>query len=287
MFAGLQNSFKKTFSFIGKKSSVLNKDELEEILVLADIEYDLVEEILDKCSNSTNKAKFEKVLLEFFEDYKPYEFKNVDALEVDIVVGVNGAGKTTTIAKLCSFYKKQNKKVLLAAGDTFRAAALEQLSLWSEKLEVPIIKTMRGHDPSAVAYNAIDSAKARDINQVLIDTAGRLHHQDNLARELQKIIKTCAKLGDNFPTRKILVLDGTQGNLAIAQAEKFNEIIGIDAIIITKLDGTSKGGAIFSIYAKMKLPILFLGVGEGMDDYIDFNPRDFILAMSSNIFGDE
>ena len=287
MFAGLQNSFKKTFSFIGGKSSVLNKDELEEILVLADIEYDLVEEILDKCSNSTNKAKFEKVLLEFFEDYKPYEFKNVDALEVDIVVGVNGAGKTTTIAKLCSFYKKQNKKVLLAAGDTFRAAALEQLSLWSEKLEVPIIKTMRGHDPSAVAYNAIDSAKARDINQVLIDTAGRLHHQDNLARELQKIIKTCAKLGDNFPTRKILVLDGTQGNLAIAQAEKFNEIIGIDAIIITKLDGTSKGGAIFSIYAKMKLPILFLGVGEGMDDYIDFNPRDFILAMSSNIFGDE
>lgn len=280
-------TLKKTFSFLVSSSDKIDKEKLEEILVLSDIEYELVEDILEKMPSKINKSKFENIMLSFFDDYKAYEFKDSDDLEVDIIVGVNGAGKTTTIAKLASFYKKKNKKVLLGAGDTFRAAALEQLSLWSEKLEIPIIKTSRGHDPSAVAYNAIDSAKSKNINQVLIDTAGRLHHQDNLSRELQKIVKTCKKFDDSYPSRKILVLDGTQGSLAIAQAVKFNEIIGIDAIIITKLDGTSKGGAIFSIISKLKLPILFLGVGEGSDDYIDFSPNDFIIAMSENIFGKE
>ncbi len=280
----LGKSLKKTFSFIGSTHSKLDKEELEEILVVADIEYELVEEILEQLPNSITKDKFEKVMLSFLADYKPYDFKDTNELEIDVIVGVNGAGKTTTIAKLANFYKSKNKKILLAAGDTFRAAALEQLSLWSEKLDIPIIKTSRGHDPSAVAYNAIDSAKARDINQVLIDTAGRLHHQDSLARELQKIIKTCKKFGEDYPTRKILVLDGTQGTLAINQAEKFNELIDIDAIIITKLDGTSKGGAIFSIFSRLKLPILFLGIGENQDDYIDFSPEEFILAISESIF---
>ena len=283
----ISKSLKNTFSFINSSSSKVDKEELEEILVLADIEYELVEDILEKLPTKINKDKFEKIMLSFFDDYKPYDFKDSNELEVDIIVGVNGAGKTTTIAKLAHFYKNKNKKVLLAAGDTFRAAALEQLSLWSEKLDLPIIKTSRGHDPSAVAYNAIDSAIARNINQVLIDTAGRLHHQDNLARELQKIVKTCKKFNKAYPSRKILVLDGTQGSLAIAQAIKFNEIINIDAIIITKLDGTSKGGAIFSIFSRLKLPILFLGVGEGCDDYIEFVPNDFIVAMSENIFGKE
>jgi fused signal recognition particle receptor len=283
----ISKSLKNTFSFINSSSSKVDKEELEEILVLADIEYELVEDILEKLPTKINKDKFEKIMLSFFDDYKPYDFKDSNELEVDIIVGVNGAGKTTTIAKLAHFYKNKNKKVLLAAGDTFRAAALEQLSLWSEKLDLPIIKTSRGHDPSAVAYNAIDSAVARNINQVLIDTAGRLHHQDNLARELQKIVKTCKKFNKAYPSRKILVLDGTQGSLAIAQAIKFNEIINIDAIIITKLDGTSKGGAIFSIFSRLKLPILFLGVGEGCDDYIEFIPNDFIVAMSENIFGKE
>jgi len=283
MFSRLSSTLAKSFSFI-KSEEKITKSEIEEALISADIEYELVEQIIEKLPSKIKKDKFEKALLDIFDDYKPYEFKENDELEVDVIVGVNGAGKTTTIAKLAHFYKSKNKKVILGAGDTFRAAAIEQLSLWSEKLEIPIIKTSRGHDSSAVAYNTIESAKSKNINQVLIDTAGRLHNQKNLSQELQKIIKTCSKLGE-FPTRKILILDGTQGNLAITQAKKFHEMINIDAIIITKLDGTSRGGAIFSIFYELKLPILFLGIGESMEDYISFIPKDFVEAISDNIFG--
>jgi fused signal recognition particle receptor len=203
---------------------------------------------------------------------------------VELIIGVNGAGKTTTIAKLAQKYKNDNKKVILGAGDTFRAAAIEQLSKWAIKLEVPIISTKQGHDPSAVAFDTIQSAVAKKLDNVIIDTAGRLHNQTNLANELKKIVRVMNKAKDGTPHRKILILDGTQGNSAIAQAKAFNEMIGIDGIIITKLDGTAKGGAVFSIVEELKLPIFYIGVGEQADDLIEFNKDDFIDSILKEIF---
>jgi fused signal recognition particle receptor len=203
---------------------------------------------------------------------------------VELVIGVNGAGKTTTIAKLANIYKKNNKKVLLGAGDTFRAAAIEQLSLWAEKLNVPIVATKQGHDPSAVVYDTISSGKAKGIDNIIIDTAGRLHTQTNLAKELQKMVRTANKAMKETPHRKILILDGTQGSSSINQAKTFNKIIGIDGIIVTKLDGTAKGGSILSIAHEMRLPILYIGTGESPDDIIEFKAEDYIDTILNEIF---
>ncbi|MDR0467791.1 MAG: signal recognition particle-docking protein FtsY, partial [Campylobacteraceae bacterium] len=189
-----------------------------------------------------------------------------------------------TIAKLANIYKNENRKVLLGAADTFRAAAIEQLKRWSEKIDIPIVHTEQGHDPSAVVYDTILSAKARNVDNVIIDTAGRLQNQVNLANELKKIVRIADKADSGAPHRKILVLDGTQGNSAINQAVAFNEIIGIDALIITKLDGTAKGGSLFGIAKELKLPILYVGVGETMNDLIPFDSQSYIDSILDAIF---
>jgi fused signal recognition particle receptor len=204
---------------------------------------------------------------------------------VELIFGINGAGKTTTIAKLAYFYRLSKKQsVILAASDTFRAAAIEQLKRWADIIKVHIVATQQGHDPSAVAFDAISSAKAKDFDRVIIDTAGRLHTQKNLASELQKIERICHKAMEGAPHRKILILDGTQGNAAIAQAQAFNDIIGMDALIITKLDGTAKGGALFSIAKELQKPILYIGTGENQADLIAFDKEDFVDSLLDSFF---
>jgi fused signal recognition particle receptor len=201
-----------------------------------------------------------------------------------MIIGVNGAGKTTTIAKLAYRYTQQGKRVILGAGDTFRAAAIEQLSRWAEKLDLPIIATRQGHDPSAVVYDTIESAKAKGYDHVIIDTAGRLHTQTNLSEELKKMIRVADKALPGAPHRKMLILDGTQGSSSINQAKAFNEMIGIDGIIITKLDGTAKGGSVLSIADELKMPIFYIGTGEQPQDLIDFKANEYVNTILDEIF---
>jgi fused signal recognition particle receptor len=206
---------------------------------------------------------------------------------VELIVGVNGAGKTTTISKLAQKYKKDGKKVILGAGDTFRAAAIEQLTLWSQRLDIPIVSSKQGHDSSAVAYDTIDSAKSKDFDNVIIDTAGRLHTQTNLANELKKIKRICNKAHPGSPHRTLLIIDGTQGNSAIVQAKAFNDMIGIDGIIITKLDGTAKGGSIFSIAYALELPILYVGTGEQPENLTPFDKFEFVDGLLDALFEEQ
>lgn len=263
----------------------IDKETLEDILLESDVPYEIVEEIIYYLppQDLVKKEDVKRVMKAYFI----YDYEMKDANEtpfVELIIGVNGAGKTTTIAKLANNYKKENKKVMLGASDTFRAAAIEQLKRWADKIEVPIVYTQQNHDPSAVAYDAISSAIAKNIDNVIIDTAGRLHNQTNLSNELKKIVRICDKAKRGAPHRKILVLDGTQGNSAINQAKSFHEIVGVDAIIITKLDGTAKGGALFGVARELKLPIIYVGVGEKQDDLIKFSPDEFIDVILDSIF---
>jgi fused signal recognition particle receptor len=288
--------FKKTAeairSVVPKKKSTVSKELLEEILLEADVSYETVEEIIYYLppSDKVEREPLRKVLLSYFLAPPPAEeeaLKSVQKPFVELIFGVNGAGKTTTIGKLAYRYKKEGYSVILGAADTFRAAAIEQLKQWAKRIDVPIVATQQGHDPSAVAFDTISSAKAKGIDFAIIDTAGRLHTQKNLSAELQKIVRICDKAKEGAPDRKILILDGTQGNSAISQAHAFNEMIGIDALIVTKLDGTAKGGAIFSISKEIQKPILYLGVGEGEENLVPFDKEAFVDALLDEIFEDE
>lgn len=291
MFSFLKKGFSKTADVIKdvlpEKVIKIDKETLEEVLLESDIPYEIVEEIIYYLppQNSVKRADVRHVMKAYFI-YKNEE-SSKERPFVDLVIGVNGAGKTTTVAKMAHNYKKSGNKVMLGASDTFRAAAIEQLKLWADKLEVPIVYTKQDHDPSAVAFDTISSAIAKDLDNVIIDTAGRLHNHTNLSNELKKIVRICDKAKEGAPHRKILVLDGTQGNSAINQAKSFNEVVGIDAIIITKLDGTAKGGALFGVARELELPIIFVGVGEGEDDLIPFSPDDFIDVILDAIFVSE
>lgn len=198
---------------------------------------------------------------------------------VILVVGINGSGKTTSIAKLALTFQKEGKKVLLGAGDTFRAAAIDQLSLWAEKLGIEIVKSKPGGDPSAVAFDSISAAKARGIDIVLLDTAGRLQNKTDLMLELEKIQKTCKKLSIKAPHETFLVLDATHGQNALDQARTFNRYVPLTGIVLTKLDGSAKGGIILSIYNELKIPIRWVGVGEKAEDLIPFEPESYIEAL--------
>jgi len=291
MFSFIKKGLAKTTSAIKEilpeKVVKIDKDTLEDILLESDVPYEIVEEIIYYLppQDLVKKDDVKRVMKTYFI-YKTEE-ETAQKPFVELVIGVNGAGKTTTIAKMANNYKKTGKKVMLGASDTFRAAAIEQLKRWADKLEVPIVYTKQDHDPSAVAFDTISSANAKDIDNVIIDTAGRLHNHTNLSNELKKIVRICNKAQEGAPHRKILVLDGTQGNSAINQAKSFHEIVGIDAIIITKLDGTAKGGALFGVARELKLPIIYVGVGESQDDLIEFNPDDFIDAILDTIFVSE
>ncbi len=265
-----------------KKREVL-KEDFEEILLEADVTYELIERLLEELPNNINRVQAFNSLVSVFQ-YKA-DWKNSDAKPfVEMVIGVNGAGKTTTISKLAYRYQQEGKKVILGAGDTFRAAAIEQLSKWAEKLNIPIVATQQGHDPSAVVYDTIESAKAKDFDNVIIDTAGRLHTQTNLSEELKKMIRVASKAQDGAPHRKMLILDGTQGSSSINQAKVFNEIIGIDGIIITKLDGTAKGGSVLSIADELQMPIFYIGTGENPKDLIRFKANEYINTILDEIF---
>ena len=266
------------------KRKSIPKEDFEDILLEADVNYDLIERLLEGLPESINRVQAFNSLISVFQyraDWiEPGEAKPF----VEMIVGVNGAGKTTTIAKLARHYQKEGRKVLLGAGDTFRAAAIEQLSRWAERLEIPIVATRQGHDPSAVVYDAIESAVARHIDNVIIDTAGRLHTERNLSEELKKMVRIADRALPDTPDRKLLILDGTQGSSAINQAKAFDEIIGIDGIIITKLDGTAKGGAVLTIADELQMPIYYIGTGETPDDLIRFKANEYVNTILDEVF---
>lgn len=199
--------------------------------------------------------------------------------EVILVVGVNGVGKTTTIGKLGKFYKSQGKNVIITAADTFRAAASEQLTIWAERIGAPIIKHKEGADPAAVVFDALAAATARHADVVIIDTAGRLHTKTNLMEELKKIGRIADRQVPGAPHQTLLVLDGTTGQNAVSQAKLFGQAVPVDGIVVTKLDGTAKGGVVISIKEELGVPVRWIGVGEGIDDLRPFNAKDFAAAL--------
>eukprot|EP01029_Cantina_marsupialis_P030965 TRINITY_DN8669_c0_g1_i1.p1 TRINITY_DN8669_c0_g1~~TRINITY_DN8669_c0_g1_i1.p1 ORF type:complete len:348 (-),score=103.02 TRINITY_DN8669_c0_g1_i1:120-1163(-) len=280
----LSKTFENIKSVVPQKKEKIAFDDIEELLIEADMEYEIIEKAMDGLPEFITRKQLRHRLVMLFEHAPEVDMSNLPKPFVRLVIGVNGAGKTTTIAKLANRSKKENKSVILGAGDTFRAAAIEQLSTWADKLEVPIIKTKQGHDASAVAYDTISSAVAKNIDNVIIDTAGRLQTQTNLNNELKKIVRVCSKAMPDAPHQKLLIIDGTQGNSAIAQAKAFNEMVEVNGIIVTKLDGTAKGGALFSISNQLELPIFYVGVGETANDLVEFSPDNFVDSLLDEIY---
>ncbi len=266
-------------------------EELEETLLAADIGVAKTEEILSELQRRYKDGEIAKGedLLAYLKQTLRAELANPDhELLLDhkpyvvLVVGVNGAGKTTTIAKLAKRYKDQGKSVLIAAGDTYRAAAIEQLQIWADRVGVELIKSQTGGDAAAVAFDAVAAGIARGSDLVLIDTAGRLHNKEHLMRELEKVRRVMQKRLPTAPHATLLVLDATAGQNAVQQAKVFKDSMGVTGLVLTKLDGTAKGGAIIQVRRELGLPVRFIGVGEGMDDLQPFDPDAFVEA----IFGD-
>lgn len=264
-------------------------EELEEILIQADIGVNtalvLVERVrqgakaINTDDSSQLKAIFQQELAAIMgTETSPLNI-NPDGLTVITVVGVNGVGKTTTIGKLAHYFQQQDQQVLLAAGDTFRAAAIDQLEIWGQRTGVDVIKHAPGADPGAVAYDAVQAARSRQQDILIIDTAGRLHTKSNLMAELKKIHRVVGKELPGAPHEILLVLDATTGQNAISQAKVFGEAVNVTGIALTKLDGTAKGGVVISIKTDLQIPVKMIGVGEGVDDLQPFNPREFIAAL--------
>ena len=266
-------------------------EELEETLLIADVGMQATSYILEhlKSEVSENRIRENKEVLEqlkqrmihvLSQNHKPLTLSENRPFVV-LVVGVNGSGKTTTIGKLARKWKQEGKKVLLAAGDTFRAAAIEQLQLWAERSGIPCVTQKSGTDPSAVAYDAVQAGITNNMDIVIIDTAGRLQTNINLMEELKKIKRVIGKVLPGAPHETLLVLDGTIGQNSISQARLFNEALEVDGLIMTKLDGTGKGGVLFNMAKELKLPIRFVGVGEGPEDLQEFIPEKFVEALIS------
>jgi len=288
MLGFLKKGLDKTLAAIRSSKPAdkkISKEILEEILLEADIAYEIVEEVLYYLppQNEVKKDDLKRLLNTYFIYENEREAKNGRPF-VELILGVNGAGKTTTIAKLANLYKNKGKSVILGACDTFRAGAIEQLRQWAQRADVPIVATQQGHDPSAVAFDTISSAVAKNLDNVILDTAGRLQNQTNLANELSKIVRITDRAYAGAPHRKILILDGTQGNAGLAQAKAFNDIVKLEGVIITKLDGTPKGGALFGVARELELPILYIGTGETMNDLVKFDPHDFVDTIVDEIY---
>jgi len=288
MFGFLKKGLDKTLAAIRSSKPAdkkISKEILEEILLEADIAYEIVEEVLYYLppQNEVKKDDLKRLLNTYFIYENEREAK-VGKPFVELILGVNGAGKTTTIAKLANLYKNEGKSIILGACDTFRAGAIEQLRQWAIRMDIPIVATQQGHDPSAVAFDTISSAIAKNLDNVILDTAGRLQNQTNLANELSKIVRIADRTYAGAPHRKILILDGTQGNAGLAQAKAFNDIVSLDGVIITKLDGTPKGGALFGVARELELPILYIGTGETMNDLVKFDPHDFVDTIADEIY---
>jgi fused signal recognition particle receptor len=264
-------------------------EELEEILIMADVGVNTVMQLMDELRDEVKKRKIEDaeelrpVLKEKLRELMKTEQHPMNiqenGLTVIMVVGVNGVGKTTTIGKLAYKYKNEGKKVLLAAGDTFRAGAIEQLEVWGKRAGVEVIKHQAGSDPAAVVYDAIQAAKARNVNLLLCDTAGRLHNKTNLMEELNKVYRVIKREIPGAPHEVLLVLDATTGQNALSQAKLFGQAAGVTGLVLTKLDGTAKGGIVIAIQNELSLPVKFVGVGEKMDDLQVFDPQEFVEAL--------
>jgi fused signal recognition particle receptor len=262
-------------------------EELEEMLITSDIGVATATELIEALSKKSDKIVNAESLKGFFKEeilniigsIAPAEKKPMHKPHVVMVVGVNGVGKTTTIGKLAAKQTSKGKKVLIAAADTFRAAAVEQLSIWAERAKADIVKHQDKADPAAVVYDSIEAAVSRDVDVVYIDTAGRLHTKINLMEEIKKIKRTAGKKLSDAPHEILLVLDATTGQNALSQAQLFNDALDITGLALTKLDGTAKGGIVISICRTLNIPLQYIGVGEGIDDLQDFDAEAFVEAL--------
>ncbi len=281
--------------FLGRKE-VDNDllEDLEEVLITADLGVGTAQELLESARSMAARneladpAALKKILQEKIIEYleasgAEQELRMPDSGPLVIMVlGVNGVGKTTSIGKLANKFRKAGRKVVLVAADTFRAAAAEQLGIWGERIGVEVVAREAGADPSSVIYDALDSVSGRQSDVIIVDTAGRMHTQVNLVEELKKIKRVMAKKIPGAPHEILLVIDATTGQNAISQARLFNEAVDITGLVLTKLDGTSKGGIVVNIARELKIPIRFIGVGEQLDDLRDFEPREFVDALFGN-----
>ena len=299
LFNNLKNGLTKTRNALTDKiNEALNLavtidddlyEELEEILIMADIGMDTTMEIIDRLKDKIRKEKIndvelvrpalKSVIADMMKDNNEESEESVTGKEVILVIGVNGVGKTTSIGKLAAMNKAEGKKVLLAAADTFRAGAIDQLVVWSERAKVDIVKHEEGSDPAAVVFDAINASKSRGVDLLICDTAGRLHNKKNLMDELGKINRVIDRELSGAHMQTLLVLDGTTGQNAVIQAKQFMDVCPIDGIILTKLDGTAKGGVVISIKNTLNIPVKYIGVGEGIDDLQVFDPESFVEAL--------
>lgn len=275
-------------------------DELEEILITSDVGVNTVMELIDDLRGEVRKHKIENAidLQPILSEKLVALLKNDEATDtalniqdgrvnVILFVGVNGVGKTTTIGKMAHMFKQQGKKVLLAAGDTFRAAAIEQLEVWGERVGVDVIKQQQGSDPAAVIYDAIQAAKSRNVDVLLCDTAGRLQNKVNLMEELAKVHRVLQRELPGAPHEVLLVLDATTGQNALSQAKTFGQSAGVSGLVLTKLDGTAKGGIVIAIRNELNIPVKYVGLGEKMDDLQPFDPEQFVHALFAGLIQNE
>ena len=294
-FEKLKNGlFKSRNSFFGKIKSLFTRgvdedtlEELEEMLICADVGYEATEEILDKLRTYTKENKIKDpdeaikalkaILLEMLGETLPLQLNTTPS--VILVIGVNGVGKTTSIAKIANVLKHEGKRVILAAADTFRAGAIDQLGVWADRVGVDLIRQNEGSDPAAVVFDAVQAAKKRSADVLIVDTAGRLHNKKNLMNELAKINRVIDRELPDAARETLLVLDSTTGQNAVNQAVEFKTAAEITGLVLTKLDGTAKGGIIFSIKDKLNIPVRYVGVGEGVDDLQSFDPVDYVNAL--------
>ena len=292
LFGKIKDALKKTREGVSTKLRLLfakNKlgeefyDELEEILISADVSVRTAEEVVEEVKEEAigGKVKDQAFVTDLLKDILEEKLEEAPVPEIKypcviMFVGVNGVGKTTTIGKVANYFVSQKKSVTVAAADTFRAAASDQLSVWAERANVRIVKHEEGSDPSAVIFDALSSAKARGTDVVLIDTAGRLHVKENLMKELQKMDRVVTREYPEAQFLKLLVLDATTGQNAVSQARVFDEAVELDGIVLTKLDGTAKGGFVFSLCSELNIPVVFTGVGEKIDDLVPFDAEQFV-----------
>jgi fused signal recognition particle receptor len=295
IFGKLFGSLKKTKeNFSGKLRALFSKnklgdefyEELEELLISSDVSVSTAEEVVARIKEQAldERLKDEEYVTELLRDVltdilEESEVEDLSYPCVIMLVGVNGVGKTTTVGKLARYFLDKGKTVTVAAADTFRAAASEQLTVWAERAKVRIVKHEEGSDPAAVIYDAVSSAKAKKTDVVIVDTAGRLHVKDNLMNELKKMDRVVTREYPEADFMKLLVLDATTGQNAVNQARVFDEAVELDGIVLTKLDGTAKGGFIFSLSQELSLPVIFAGVGEKIDDLEKFDSRTFVEAI--------
>ncbi len=281
-FSGILNTkdkIKETFSRISLNNS-LNQDDynsIEECLIESDVSWKLTEKIINEIKENYKKNDKWQFLLKDSIKKSIFNLDKITLKKIIIIIGVNGSGKTTTSAKLSYFLKKQKKEITLVAADTFRAAAVNQLKIWSERINVNFISNINSSDPASIAYDGSKSGIAKNHDHVIVDTAGRLHTSVNLMNELEKIIKVISKLTEDISV--VMTLDANVGQNAIKQVQEFNKYIPIEGIIINKMDGSAKGGALLSIMHELKIPILFNGIGEKIEDFIEFDFNKFLESM--------